>query len=329
MTTDGAFEGPGEQQATIVGVDIGGTKTHLHLSGPDGEKDEIVPTASWRIREWQADAAALLGLVDRLSGGTAVAAMAVGAHGCDDGAECDAFEAAFAAISPFPVRVVNDAELMPAALGHPGEIGLVAGTGSIAGCRGPGGEMMVAGGWGWIIGDEGSAASLVREAAKAVARHLDEGGVRDDPLVPALFDALSIPSAARIGSRLGQIGGPAQLGTFAPLVFAAETAGSELAAKVISSGGQSLADLVARLDRRGAGAGKVVAGGSVISSQPTLWRAFCEDLKLRCGGRIEPLLFTGAPVQGACRLAAQLSGREPAALFLRPHNSTMTSKASS
>lgn len=319
--------GSAEPTATVVGIDIGGTKTHLRLRGPEVARDEIVPTASWRLREWHADAAELLRLVADLSEGTAIAAMAVGAHGCDDGAECEAFEAAFAGKSPFPVRVVNDAELMPAALGHPGEIGLVAGTGSIAVCRTPSGEMLVAGGWGWIIGDEGSAASLVREAAKAVARHLDEGGARDEPLVTAVFEALDIPSPARIGSRLSQIGGPAAAGSFAPMVFAAETAGSGLAANVIREGGRSLAELVARLDRRGAGAARVVAGGSVISSQPSLWRAFCDGLQQSCDGRIEPILFTGAPVEGAHRLAAQLA--RSGALFLRPDTSTMTAKASS
>ncbi|MCE7027697.1 N-acetylglucosamine kinase [Jiella avicenniae] len=313
----------------VVGIDIGGTKTHLRLLGPDLARDEIVPTARWRSREWHADATALLRLVRELCEGTPITAMAVGAHGCDDAAECEAFEAAFAPISPFPVRVVNDAELMPAALGHPGEIGLVAGTGSIAVCRTPSGEMLVAGGWGWIIGDEGSAASLVREAAKAVARHLDEGGARDEPLAAALFEALDIPSPARIGSRLGQIGGAAVAGSFAPVVFAAEAAGSELAARVIREGGGSLAELVARLDRRGAGASRVVAGGSVISSQPSLWRAFRDGLEQSCEGRIEPLLFTGAPVEGACRLAEHLARSEPDALFVRPRTANMTAKASS
>lgn len=314
---------------TVVGIDIGGTKTHLRLRGADITRDEVLPTANWRARKWRQDAEALLRLVHDLSGEAAIDAMAVGAHGCDDGSECDAFEAAFKEISPFPVRVVNDAELMPAALGYPGQIGLVAGTGSIAVCRAPSGEMLVAGGWGWIIGDEGSAASLVREAAKAVARHLDESGSKDEPLAVALFDALDIPSPARIGSRLGQIGGPTAAGSFAPAVFAAEASGSALAARVIREGGRALAELVALLDRRGAGAQKVVAGGSVISSQPSLWRAFCDGLETSCNGRIEPILFTGAPVEGAYRLAEQLARSEPDALFIRHTPSNMTAKASS
>jgi len=320
---------PEKLPMTLVGIDVGGTKTYLRLCGPEGTKNHIVPTVSWRARNWRADAAELLRRAQELSAGAEPAAMAVGAHGCDDESECRAFEAAFTDISPFPVRVVNDAELMPAALGYPGDIGLVAGTGSIAVCRGPSDEMLVAGGWGWILGDEGGSASLVREAARRVARHLDDGGRRDEPLVSALFEALAIPAPAYIGRRLVEIGGPAPLGAYAPIVFAAEAAGSDLAAQVIREGGHALADLVARLERRGARARRVVAGGSVIASQPSLWRAFREGLEHACGGRIDPLLFTGAPVVGACRIAARLADGTLDAGSSRRATSGLTAKVSS
>ena len=73
-----------------------------------------------------------------------------------------------ATTTTFPVQVLNDAELLPAALGLNHQIGLVAGTGSVAVSRSPKTGMLVAGGWGWVIGDEGSAAGLIREAGRAV-----------------------------------------------------------------------------------------------------------------------------------------------------------------
>ena len=78
--TNGTGEDPAESMATVVGIDIGGTKTHLRLRGPDVARDKVIPTASWRLREWHADAAELLRLVADLSEGTAIAAMAVGAQ---------------------------------------------------------------------------------------------------------------------------------------------------------------------------------------------------------------------------------------------------------
>lgn len=295
----------------LVGIDVGGTKTHLRAEGPEGRRDRVVPSAGWRRRDWGEDAAALLAMAAELAGG-AVAAVGVGAHGCDDAAECAAFEAAFRARTASPVAVVNDAELMPLALGMAGEIGLVAGTGSIAVCR-AGGEMLVAGGWGWIIGDDGSASGLVRDAARAVAAHLDAGGSWNDPLVGMLFEALAIPSLPRIGSTLGALGalgGAAAVGAHAGTVFAAAERGSALAEAVIREGGAGLARLVATIEARGAGASRVVAGGGVIAGQPRLWEAFRAALAGSLGDRVTPILFDGQPVEGACRLAAGLSRTE-------------------
>ena len=294
-------------EASIVGVDIGGTKTHLRLRDSAGQRDLIVPTSDWRHRNWQRDAHSLLELVAHFTDGAPLAAMGVGAHGCDDKEECQAFEDALNAASRLPVRVVNDAELMPAAFGREQQIGVVAGTGSIAVCRTEKGEMLVAGGWGWIIGDEGSAASLVREAARAVALHLDRGGSANDPLVRNLFASLEIPSAARIGSRLGSLGSAKEVGRHASLIFKAADDGSALADTVIRGGGRALADLVVRLRLRGAKATSVVAGGSVIASQPRLWEAFRAGVADVCRTELSLFLHQGPPVEGAIVLADKLA----------------------
>ncbi|MBM6595121.1 N-acetylglucosamine kinase [Microvirga pudoricolor] len=291
----------------MIGIDIGGTKTHLRAYDAAGSRrDLVLPTAQWRVRNWAPDAVALLAIAQRFAEGAPVASLAVGAHGCDDEAECLAFEAALSLHTTFPVKVVNDAELLPAALGLTNQIGLVSGTGSIAVCRTSQGRMLVAGGWGWIIGDDGSASGLVREAARAVALHLDYGGTEDEPLVRALFEALDIPSAARIGSAVGRQGGAAALGRHAQVVFEAAEGGSLLARQVIRDGAKELADLVARLRQNGSDAVTVVAGGSVIASQPLLANAFFEQVSLRFEGQIAAKLYPGPPVEGACRIAASL-----------------------
>lgn len=291
----------------IVGIDIGGTKTHLRAEGDGPARDHVLPSADWRRRDWGEDAARLLAMTAELAGGAPVAAIGVGAHGCDDAAECAALGAALRARTHVPVAVVNDAELMPLALGMHGQIGIVSGTGSIAVCRTAAGEMLVAGGWGWIVSDEGSAASLVREAVRAVARHFDAGGKRGEPLTELLFEALLVPSVPRLGSSLSALGTAAAVGRHAEVVFEAARLGSDLALRVIREGGQALAELVGLLDRRGAGAAHVVAGGGVITAQPLLWQAFVDGLAAVTGDRIRPHLFTGKPVEGACRLAASLA----------------------
>ena len=294
--------------AMIVGIDIGGTKTHLRVGSISGgaARDRVLPSGEWRVRNWDRDAERLLELAADLAEGIPLAAIGVGAHGCDDAAECRAFHAALTMRTAAPVAVVNDAELMPIALGLAGQIGVVAGTGSIAVCRPAPDRMLVAGGWGWIVGDEGSAASLVREAVRAVAHHFDAGGDRGEPLVEAIFDALRVPSIPRLGSALSEMRSATAVGRHAAVIFEAAEAGSALAAAVIRDGGRALAHMATLLDARGAGAAHAVAGGSVIAGQPLLWRAFSEELAEASGGRIAPHLFSGQPVEGACRLATGL-----------------------
>lgn len=297
-------------QASVVGIDIGGTKTHLRLRHDGRERDLVLQTSDWRCREWQRDAHSLTELVGRFVEGVTIAAIGIGAHGCDDKFECEAFEAAFKIATPVPVRVVNDAELMPAAFGLERQIGVVSGTGSIAVCRTDEDDMLVAGGWGWIIGDEGSAASLMREAARTVALHLDRGGSPDDPLVRHLFRELDIPSAARIGSRLAGLGSAKEVGRHAALIFDAADEGSVPAEMVIREGGFALADLVSRLQLRGSKADTVVAGGSVIASQLRLWEAFRAGVEAICGPTLTLHLHRGAPVEGAMVLADRLAAQQ-------------------
>lgn len=290
-----------------VGIDIGGTKTHLRaMAGGRIAGDLVVPTATWRRHDWQHDAGELLQMSGTLANGGRIAAMAVGAHGCDDAEECAAFQASLAARASYPVRVLNDAELIPAAMGVTDGIGVVAGTGSIAVTRNPGDEMLVAGGWGWVIGDEGSASGLVREAARAAGLHLDLGGSAEETLVRRLCQTLGIASPVRLGSAIAACGSATRLGSHASAVFEAAAEGSALARRVIDEGAASLVDLVKRLVQRGARARHVVAGGGVICSQPPLSEAFLKHMKAQFGAGMTALILEGPPVAGACAIARNL-----------------------
>ncbi|GHC78066.1 sugar kinase [Limoniibacter endophyticus] len=291
----------------ILGIDIGGTKTHLRLRTSERTEDLVRPSKDWRRRDWAQDAQALLALIREFAGTATLSAIGIGAHGCDDDDECKAFETEFRRRSSVPISVVNDAELMPLALGLRYQIGVVAGTGSIAVCRTAEGKMQVAGGWGWAIGDEGSAAAIVRDAARAVALHLDRGGGLDEPLCTALMSSLAVPSPSRMGSVLAGLGSAAAIGAHAPAVFAAVDQGSSLAEQVINENGAALAGLVTRLRSRGVDADHAVAGGGVISSQPRLWQAFTEGLKAQGQAKLTAHLFQGPPVEGACQLALDIA----------------------
>lgn len=311
----------------LAGVDIGGTKTEICLGRFEEGKlvklrEVVLPSSSWRGRDFAFDADSLLRLIQDLAGETALVGIGVGAHGCDDDPECEAFAAALRARTTVPLRVVNDAELMPLAMGRLGQIGLVAGTGSIAVCRDDDGRMISAGGWGWLIGDDGSAAGLVREAARTIARALDTGATTEDPLIHRMYASLGQPELPRLGSALASRGNAAAIGAHAPAVFDAYVEGSPLARRVIVEGAEALADLVVNLRLRGSTASHVVAGGSVIVSQPPLWDAFVTAVQIRSDGQVTPQLFEGHPVDGACRLAAEITNKRDAEAFgLSPEHS--------
>lgn len=288
----------------VAGMDIGGTKTQVMVSR-DGVTvaDVTVPTADWRTWRVADDARELAEVVRRIVGGVPDS-LAVGAHGCDSDEQCLALQDALHGELGTPVLVVNDSELLVPAAGYVAGIGVVSGTGSIAVARTPDGKMLAAGGWGWILGDEGSAAALVREAAKAVRGAIDRGS-NDDPLIAGMLAALGTHEATKLGRLLNEVRGAAEWGRHADVVFTAANNGSTLAHGVIEEGGKALAQLVGILLDRGATADVVVCAGGVITTQPMLLAAFTEAMS-GISPRSHIVLLREPPVVGAVALAERL-----------------------
>ncbi|MDQ0693151.1 N-acetylglucosamine kinase [Arthrobacter sp. W4I7] len=254
--------------ATVVGIDVGGSKTALRAADAGSgilSVDVTVPTQSWRGEGFPEKARVLLGLVDQYVG-SGVAALAVGAHGCDTQEQCDALQKAIAEMVPFPVRVVNDAHLLSYAAGYPKAIGVISGTGSIAVGTTPEGKGISAGGWGWLVGDDGGATGLVREAVRAALIAADCGH-RDPILETALTAAAGVTRIGEVSMKL-MLERPEQWALLAPAVFTASVAGSPVAKWVVNAAARSLGDLVDSVASRGAAADQIVLGGSVIASQP-------------------------------------------------------------
>jgi len=200
--------------------------------------------------------------------------------------------------------VVNDGALLVPAAGLDAGIGIVAGTGSIAVGTGLAGEILLAGGWGWVLGDEGGAAAIVREATQAVLTAHDEGQP-DDGLLGALLEAFDAGSPERLARVVNDEPTVENWAPRAPAVFAAAEAGSGLAAAVIEGAAAELAALVRRLRARGAVGTAVVAGGSVVTRQPLLARALEAQLRL-VDAELELRVLAEEPVAGAVVLARRL-----------------------
>lgn len=311
----------------VVGVDIGGTKTRMQAFPIDREagrpaRDIVVPSSRWRrgLGDFHADGVALRQLlVDHLGEAVLQAPLAVGAHGCDSTGQCAELERELSRHFTGPLIVVNDSELMGPAMGLSQAIGVVVGTGSIATARTETGELLTAGGWGWLLGDEGSAPALVRDATRAVLSHLDRGD-RVEALGTRLMACFSASDGAELALAVTQQASAEQWGSRAAEVFAAADDGSTIAGDVIANAGERLAELVDRLLQRGAPADAVVAGGSVIERQPRLQDALRSALARDRRG-IDLQVLDRPPVAGAIALARRIAPQ--------PVSHTFTTESSS
>jgi glucosamine kinase len=289
----------------VVGVDIGGTKTHVLISSDDrADIDIIVPSAAWRRGGLFADegnAGRLVELFLDQVDDAGSSSLVVGAHGCDSAAQCAAFADRISASYPGPVTVVNDAELLAPAAGFDEAIAVIVGTGSIVVGRTAGHEAISAGGYGWILGDPGSAPAIAREAVRAVLNARDEGQSFDE-LGSVLLQHYGVEDDLDLSYAFTRELNIAAWAALAPLVFSAADDGSSLASGVIDAAAAELACGVHFLRARGAVGTRVVMAGGVVTNQPRLATALKHHITA-----LEPELSVHlldvAPVRGAVALA--------------------------
>jgi N-acetylglucosamine kinase-like BadF-type ATPase len=262
----------------VVGLDAGGTSTRalvLDLDGtrlgagvagganPNSHPPEL---AAAHVRE--ALTAALDGL-DAAKVEAGVLGMA-GSSKLTDPAVAALFEAAWVGSGlRCPLRVVTDCEAAFATgTASPDGTVLVAGTGSIAARIGHHELVSTSGGYGWLLGDEGSAFWLGREAVRATLVALEQDSV--DALSAAVLDRAGIAAGPRRDRWRRLITAannapPIRLATYAPLVTAHATAPS--ADRIITAAVRVLADL-AESARPEHDRTPIVLVGSLVHAHP-------------------------------------------------------------
>jgi N-acetylglucosamine kinase-like BadF-type ATPase len=301
----------------IVGIDIGGTKTHARVEDDAGAVllDRSIMSADWQHGghlHAEANVRALLALLNPVPGADH-APLVVGAHGLDSEAQTIAFSETLAAIHAGPALAVNDVELVGPAAGFDDAIAVIAGTGSkVVGHRADG-TLVNAGGYGYILNDPGSAPALVRDAVRSLFDAVDEDEPQD-ALADALFAHFGVDEIVGLSNALTINPRVTTWGAAAPLVFAAADAGSVRAVGVIEHAASELARSVELVHRRGGVGEDVVCAGGVVSHQPRLFQALGEHMQAR--GLPHSLhLLDVPPVRGALALARRLTEAAPAAPF--------------
>lgn len=298
-----------QTSGVLIGIDVGGTKTHLRaIRNTELCADRVYSSEGWQPADFRAAAAFLVDLVHDVEPGGDIAAVVVGAHGCDSARDCAGVRSELRAhLRAVPCLVCNDAELLVPAMGLATGVGLVAGTGSVAAGRSRTGEPVYVGGWGWLFGDEGSAPGLLREAARACLGARDRGEP-PDLLAEKLLRAYDIREVTDLPEAMAAERGARDWGRRAQLVFDALTAGSELAGRVVDDAATALAQLVVRLAERDVPVDDVVVAGGVILNQLSLFEAFTARLKVAVP-HARPHRLDVAPVLGALRLAERIGHR--------------------
>ncbi|MFI8632817.1 BadF/BadG/BcrA/BcrD ATPase family protein [Microbacterium sp. NPDC077663] len=296
-----------ETTGAIVGVDVGGTKTHLRALVAGETVDRVVPSELWRAGAIFDDTVNF----DRLAqlvletAGTVPDVTIVGSHGIDSTRQRLQATALLGERMPGHVEVVNDAVLLAPAMGLETAVCVIAGTGSVIVGFDADGEPVTADGYGWLIADDASAPGISRRAAVALLRAVDESGAAAmaDPLGARFLAAFEAVDHVDLALRFQAAASEASWGGFAPEVFAAVADGSTIAQTVIAASATHLADAVVAVRRRGARGSDVVAAGGVMTAQPLLAELLRTELRTR-DGALHLHVLDEPPVVGALALAA-------------------------
>jgi glucosamine kinase len=289
----------------LVGIDVGASKVEVRLRriGGHAAQDRVLRhrTGAWQSLTWGEKAQKIVDWIDDAET-SAPLSVGVGAHGCDSAEACEALHAEIGRRSDAPVRVVSDAELLAYAVGQPTAISVIAGTGCIAVARDAGGGVVLGGGQGWLVGDDGGATGIVREAVRGAIR-ARESGEPDPVLERELSHALAQSEFAGVSLHL-MLTRPAEWARAAPAVFAAVAAGSPVADRIIAHAVEYVHDIVRSVVRRGAVGRHVVLGGGVFASQADYRQRVEQRLRSNPDLTVEYVL--DPPSSGALRLAASV-----------------------
>lgn len=263
-----------------IGLDIGGSKTHavsyLSSAPPRAQTVEAYAASANFASVGEAEAgvqigAVLAGLAVQGHGGTPDV-VCVGAAGVDSTAGEERLRTLLAKRIPgCELKVVHDAHLILAAAGVDEGIAVISGTGSVAWGRTADGTTARSGGWGYLLGDEGSGYSIARAAVRHVLRRSDDH-LAPDTLSTTLLSNCGLTSASAL---LDDFYARPQRGYWArrsETVFALADAGDEASMQIVLDAARSLAVLIRQVHHAlGRDADlPVVLGGGILVHQPVL-----------------------------------------------------------
>ncbi|MEY2727124.1 MAG: Glucosamine kinase GspK [Planctomycetota bacterium] len=304
----------------ILGVDGGGTKTDCRLAisegselrglgrglaGPSNLRALGPERALGHLEQAVAAAFADAG-IDRC----AVSAACLGMAGADRTSEqMQILEWAGAARLSEQLRIVNDAvPLLSVESGDGTGIALIAGTGSLAWGRNHDGRTARAGGWGYLLGDEGSAYAIGAAALRTVLMEADGRGMKTG-LSEQVYAHLQTAAPAGIIERVYGAVVPRQvIAGLAPVVFGAAAQGDVAATEILQNAALELAAMTTAVatNLQLPAPFRIALTGAVLLNQPDYRQLVLTCIAARTG-KSPVAVCVHEPVLGALELARQLA----------------------
>lgn len=295
----------------VLGIDAGGTKTVCLLADEDGHVLAEARGSGANLQSaGELEVEKVLHQVMEVAlaqHDVRPAATCLGIAGVDRPGDAEAVRGIMRRIG-FKTRtlVVNDAlvALVAGAGDEPGVV-VVAGTGSIAYGRNAAGQAARAGGWGYLLGDEGGGFWIGRAALSAVVRQFDGRGPAT-LLTEMVLQHLRLASPTELIHEIyyRDLQRHAIAG-LAALVQDATDAGDAVAAQILVRAGGELAaaaaSVITRLGMRGESFPTVLAGG-IFRGVPWLMGDVASRLS-EVAPRSVVRLLDVEPAVGAVRLA--------------------------
>ena len=266
--------------AYVIGIDSGGTKTEAIAYDLAGQELARVVTGFGNLLvDYETGLAnikeALSGVLEQFN--EACQLVVLGLAGIDSSGLKDVLAAELATYQ-LPLVIINDGKLAHLALLR-GEDGIlvISGTGSVAIGR-QGTEWYRVGGWGHLLGDEGSAYEIAKQAMQTVLRESDNN-LPTSKLSEAVLAYLQVEDVMALVQRVYQLN-KGQVAELAAVV--AEIALKEDNAKLIlAAAGEALAKSVVQLVHKMQLSDPVTIAlnGSVIEKNKQVRAAFFASLK--------------------------------------------------
>lgn len=302
----------------LFGVDIGGTSTQALLAEHAAGRWTVVrqasgPSANVQNVSDQAAVDSLSAIAHELGlGGIPDATelhVLAGSGGIDTPEDANRLRARIAqalGITPehpnLKFTVVHDTRLILAAGGHDTGIAVIAGTGSVAWGRSPDGSEARSGGWGHLLGDEGSSWWVAREAVRR-ALHRHDRGLAADDLDRAVVRARGLDTRDQLIADFHGHPERTEWAGLARLVDQNASAGCGDAADLLEQASAHLVTAARSVATQLGVAGPVVVGGGLISHSAHVRSAFRRRAEL--AGLTGIQVLNHDPVMGTLHLAGQ------------------------